>query len=97
MCCVLLVLYLSARGILSLAWCQRDSHLLLSAGKDDKILCWDPHSDAPGGEVVSVLSVVCPISLDTSRGLGEGELDDDELGTSGSSAGRLSSNGKDML
>ncbi|XP_043196008.1 protein transport protein Sec31A-like, partial [Amphibalanus amphitrite] len=44
------------KGILSLAWCQRDSHLLLSAGKDDKILCWDPHSDAPGGEVVAELS-----------------------------------------
>ncbi|XP_037071557.1 protein transport protein Sec31A-like [Pollicipes pollicipes] len=44
------------KGILSLAWCERDSHLLLSAGKDDKILCWDPHADTAGGEVVAELS-----------------------------------------
>ncbi len=39
------------RGILSLAWCPQDSDLLLSASKDNCVLCWNPNSDVPGGEV----------------------------------------------
>ncbi|KAK7113259.1 protein transport protein Sec31A-like isoform X2 [Littorina saxatilis] len=40
------------RGILSVAWCQRDPDLLMSCGKDNRILCWNPNSNTQGGEVV---------------------------------------------
>jgi len=43
------------RGILSLAWCKQDSDLLLSCGKDNRILCWNPNSNQPGGEVLCEL------------------------------------------
>ncbi|KAF9191753.1 protein transport protein S31 [Haplosporangium sp. Z 767] len=39
------------KGILSLSWCQQDSDLLLSAGKDCRSLCWNPKS----GEVIGEL------------------------------------------
>ena len=39
------------KGILSIAWCPQDSDLLLSASKDNQVLCWNPNSDVPGGEV----------------------------------------------
>ena len=39
------------RGILSIAWCPQDSDLLLSAAKDNQVLCWNPNSEQPGGEV----------------------------------------------
>ncbi|XP_031353039.1 protein transport protein Sec31A isoform X2 [Photinus pyralis] len=41
------------RGILSIAWCQQDVNLLVSCGKDNRILCWNPNSNTPGGEVLS--------------------------------------------
>ena len=44
------------RGVLGVAWCQRDSDLLLSCGKDNKILCWNPNSNIQGGEVVCELA-----------------------------------------
>ncbi|XP_066928892.1 protein transport protein Sec31A-like isoform X2 [Clytia hemisphaerica] len=40
------------RGILSLAWCPEDSDLLMSCGKDNKILCWDPNTHPQTGEIV---------------------------------------------
>ncbi|CAG2256257.1 SEC31 [Mytilus edulis] len=40
------------RGVLDIAWCPQDSDLLLSCGKDNRILCWNPNSDVPGGEVI---------------------------------------------
>ncbi|KAF9283082.1 protein transport protein S31, partial [Mortierella antarctica] len=39
------------KGILSLSWCQQDSDLLLSAGKDCRSLCWNPKS----GEIIGEL------------------------------------------
>ncbi|KAJ1727696.1 protein transport protein S31, partial [Coemansia biformis] len=30
------------RGILSLSWCRKDAGLLLSSGKDNRTVCWDP-------------------------------------------------------
>uniref|UniRef100_A0A4W3HSY2 Protein transport protein Sec31A n=1 Tax=Callorhinchus milii TaxID=7868 RepID=A0A4W3HSY2_CALMI len=36
------------RGILAIAWSLADSELLLSCGKDNRILCWNPNT----GEVV---------------------------------------------
>ena len=43
------------RGILSVAWCQRDPDLLLSCGKDNRILCWNPNSNVQTGEVRSFM------------------------------------------
>lgn len=39
------------RGVLSLAWCPQDADLLLTAAKDNRVLCWNPNTDVPGGEV----------------------------------------------
>ena len=39
------------RGVLSVAWCPQDSDLLLTAAKDNRVLCWNPNSSQPGGEV----------------------------------------------
>lgn len=35
------------RGVLSIAWNPHDPDLLLSCAKDNRILCWNPNSDAP--------------------------------------------------
>ena len=32
------------KGILTASWCPNDSSLLLSAGKDNRTLCWDPNA-----------------------------------------------------
>ncbi|ESO89042.1 hypothetical protein LOTGIDRAFT_106381 [Lottia gigantea] len=40
------------RGVLSMAWCPQDPDLLLSCGKDNRILCWNPNSNIQGGEVI---------------------------------------------
>lgn len=32
------------RGILSIAWSLADPELLLSCGKDNRILCWNPNT-----------------------------------------------------
>ncbi|XP_033744000.1 protein transport protein Sec31A-like isoform X3 [Pecten maximus] len=40
------------RGVLDIAWCAQDSDLLLSCGKDNRILCWNPNSNKQNGEVV---------------------------------------------
>lgn len=42
----------SFRGVLSVAWCPQDPDLLLSCGKDNRILCWNPNSNAEDGEVI---------------------------------------------
>ncbi len=44
------------KGVLSVAWCQEDSDLLLSCGRDNKIICWNPNSNVDGGEVLCQLS-----------------------------------------
>ncbi|KAJ8666244.1 hypothetical protein QAD02_007906 [Eretmocerus hayati] len=44
------------RGVLSIAWNMHDSDLLLSCAKDNRILCWNPNSDAPNGEVTCELA-----------------------------------------
>uniref|UniRef100_T1JFC4 Protein transport protein Sec31A n=1 Tax=Strigamia maritima TaxID=126957 RepID=T1JFC4_STRMM len=43
------------RGVLSVAWCRRDPDLLLSCGKDNRILCWNPNSNVHGGEILAEL------------------------------------------
>ncbi|CAE6433362.1 unnamed protein product [Rhizoctonia solani] len=39
------------RGILSISWCQQDPDLLLSCGKDNRTMVWNPNS----GEIVGQL------------------------------------------
>ncbi|KAJ3357627.1 protein transport protein S31 [Allomyces javanicus] len=39
------------KGILSVAWCPKDSDLLLSCGKDNRTLCWNPAQ----GEIIGEL------------------------------------------
>ncbi|OZJ04890.1 hypothetical protein BZG36_02498 [Bifiguratus adelaidae] len=39
------------KGILSLSWCEKDSDLLLSCGKDCRTLCWNPRTGENIGEL----------------------------------------------
>ena len=41
------------RGILSVSWCRQDADLLLSCGKDNRALCWNPQTSEIIGEVPS--------------------------------------------
>ena len=43
------------KGVLSVAWSSVDSDLLLSCGKDNRIICWNPNSNQEGGEVLCEL------------------------------------------
>jgi len=37
-------------GVLSLDWCRQDPSLLLSCGKDNRTVCWNPHSGQAYGD-----------------------------------------------
>jgi len=50
-CYIYWCIYYCYRGVLSVAWCPQDSDLLLTAAKDNRVLCWNPNSSQPGGEV----------------------------------------------
>ena len=39
------------KGVLSLSWCRQDADLLLSCGKDNRALCWNPQTSEIIGEV----------------------------------------------
>ena len=52
------------KGVLSVAWCQADSDLLLSCGKDNRILVWNPNSGP--GEIVAELPTSNQWSFDVS-------------------------------
>jgi len=52
------------KGVLSVAWCQADSDLLLSCGKDNRILVWNPN--AGPGEIVAELPTSNQWSFDVS-------------------------------
>jgi protein transport protein SEC31 len=39
------------KGVLSLAWCAQDADLLLSCGKDNRALCWNPGTAEVVGEL----------------------------------------------
>ncbi|KAJ8712613.1 hypothetical protein PYW07_005455 [Mythimna separata] len=41
---------------MSVSWSRQDPDLLLSAGKDGKVLCWNPNNTQPGGELLSEIS-----------------------------------------
>ncbi|KAF1989052.1 hypothetical protein K402DRAFT_461475 [Aulographum hederae CBS 113979] len=38
------------QGVLSLSWCPQDGDLLLSCGKDNRTICWNPHTGQTVGE-----------------------------------------------
>ncbi|KAF8460267.1 hypothetical protein BDZ91DRAFT_739452 [Kalaharituber pfeilii] len=38
------------QGVLSLSWCKQDSDLLLSSGKDNRTICWNPQTGEKLGE-----------------------------------------------
>ncbi|RVE47694.1 hypothetical protein evm_007683 [Chilo suppressalis] len=44
------------KGVLSLSWSRHDAALLLSAGKDGRVLCWDPDHTNPGVPPLEVWS-----------------------------------------
>ncbi|KAH7100125.1 hypothetical protein BKA62DRAFT_640384 [Auriculariales sp. MPI-PUGE-AT-0066] len=39
------------KGVLSMSWCKQDSDLLLSCGKDNRTLCWNPQTSEIIGEL----------------------------------------------
>ncbi|XP_006463619.1 hypothetical protein AGABI2DRAFT_225478 [Agaricus bisporus var. bisporus H97] len=39
------------KGVLSLSWCTQDADLLLSCGKDNRALCWNPQTSEIVGEL----------------------------------------------
>ncbi|KAF8631103.1 hypothetical protein AX17_005148 [Amanita inopinata Kibby_2008] len=41
------------KGVLSLSWCKKDADLLLSCGKDNRALCWNPQTSEIIGELPS--------------------------------------------
>ncbi|XP_067943023.1 protein transport protein Sec31A-like [Watersipora subatra] len=45
------VLEKHSRGLLSMAWSRSDPDLLISSGKDNRLLCWNANADVIGGEV----------------------------------------------
>ncbi|KAL9085850.1 MAG: hypothetical protein Q9159_004456 [Coniocarpon cinnabarinum] len=44
------------QGVLSLSWCALDNDLLLSSGKDNRNICWNPHTGHILGEFPIVLN-----------------------------------------
>ncbi|XP_054720841.1 protein transport protein Sec31A-like [Uloborus diversus] len=54
------------RGVLSIAWCPQDPDLLLSCGKDNRILCWNPNSNVESGEVLCELPTSNQWSFDVT-------------------------------
>lgn len=54
------------RGILSIAWCPQDPDLLMSCAKDNRILCWNPNTQEPGGEIVYELPTTAQWSFDVA-------------------------------
>lgn len=41
------------KGVLSVSWCKQDSDLLLSCGKDNRTICWNPQTCEIVGELPS--------------------------------------------
>lgn len=50
------------QGVLSLSWCTQDSDLLLSCGKDNRTIAWNPHT----GELLGEFPVVTNWTFQTS-------------------------------
>ncbi|CAG9129434.1 unnamed protein product [Plutella xylostella] len=43
-------------GVTSVSWCRQDAALLLSAGQDGRVLCWDPRDTTPGGKLLTSIA-----------------------------------------
>jgi protein transport protein SEC31 len=41
---------------MSIAWCSQDPDLLVSCGKDNRIIAWNPNSNEPNGEILSEIA-----------------------------------------
>lgn len=57
------------KGVLSLSWCNQDSDLLLSCGKDNRTICWNPQSceivaELPSSDNWSFQTAWCPRNPD---------------------------------
>ncbi|WWC59727.1 uncharacterized protein I303_102289 [Kwoniella dejecticola CBS 10117] len=50
------------KGVLSVAWCKQDADMLLSCGKDNRTLCWNPQT----GEIIGELPTSNDWSFQTS-------------------------------
>lgn len=44
------------QGVLSLSWCSQDASLLLSSGKDNKTIVWNPETGEKYGELPEVMN-----------------------------------------
>jgi hypothetical protein len=44
-----------------MSWCPADPDLLLSSGKDNRILCWNPNSEFKMGEVCMQIIILCAL------------------------------------
>lgn len=51
-----------SKGVLSVSWCRQDADLLLSCGKDNRTLCWNPQS----GEIIGELPATNDWSFQTT-------------------------------
>ncbi|CAF0785032.1 unnamed protein product [Brachionus calyciflorus] len=54
------------RGILAFEWCSLDSNLLVSTGKDSRMLCWNPNNPTVNGEILYDLTTVGQWCFDLS-------------------------------
>ncbi|XP_063695964.1 protein transport protein Sec31A [Culicoides brevitarsis] len=54
------------RGVLGLTWCAKDTDLMISCGKDNKILCWNPNSESQEGEILSEIATTNQWCFDVS-------------------------------
>ncbi|EIW71064.1 hypothetical protein TREMEDRAFT_28108 [Tremella mesenterica DSM 1558] len=50
------------KGVLSVSWCKQDADLLLSCGKDNRTLCWNPQT----GEIIGELPASSDWSFQTA-------------------------------
>lgn len=49
-------LQIHSRGVLGMALCNKDSELMVSCAKDNKIFCWNANSEDNHGEILSELA-----------------------------------------
>ncbi|KAF2200524.1 hypothetical protein GQ43DRAFT_441491 [Delitschia confertaspora ATCC 74209] len=55
------------QGVLSLSWCAQDSDILLSCGKDNRTICWNPHTGERLGEFQVVTNWIFQTSFNPSN------------------------------
>ncbi|KAJ1739647.1 protein transport protein S31 [Coemansia sp. RSA 990] len=55
------------RGVLSLSWCRKDAGLLLSSGKDNRTICWDPSTSEIVGELPPAANWVYDVQWNQSN------------------------------